>query len=386
MRKYWIGLALVLLGWGLWARLGYSVESISTDPHISLIEDINPESQNRSAGNIVGIQPYMVPSDYLTEELFFEKMDSYFQEAERAGFFGDKTVVLLPEYLGSWLVICNEKVAISKTSSLTGAMATLLLSNPFSFIKHYSLSKSDEDRIASTLFRMKSQEMARIYSTTFQQLAKNYSVHIVAGSINLPGAKVSNGTIQVFLERPIHNTSFIFSPTGDILPHLVEKSFPIDSEKPFVTATNPANIPVFDLPIGKIGVLVCADSWYPESYQAVQSADVILVSSYCAGNEAMNTPWAGYNGAPAPSDVNIDDIGKLTEYEAWQKYALPGRISSTRARFGANIFLRGSLWDLGSDGQPFFILNGELLHTKEAEKGGIWNLSLAENAEFAENF
>lgn len=380
MKKVWIGLALILIGWGIWANVGYSVEIISTESYISLVTDINSDSSDKSTGNIVGIQPFMLPSDYLSEELFFEKMDAYFQEAEQVGFFGDKTVVLLPEYLGTWLVIANEKVAVSQASTLTGAMGILLLSNPFKFIQHFSSSKTDEDRIASTLFRMKSEEMARIYSTTFQQLAKNYGVHIVAGSINLPGARVTNGTIQVSSDGPIKNTSFVFTPTGNILPHAIEKAFPIESELPFVTAANPANIPTLELPIGKIGVLVCADSWFPESYQAIQSAAIILVSSYCAGDGAMDIPWAGYNGAPAPSDVDIQDIGTLTEQEAWKKYALPGRISSTQARHGANIFLRGQLWDLGTDGQPFFILNGELLDVKEAEKGGIWNLWLAESS------
>jgi hypothetical protein len=378
MKKIWIGLVMLILGWMIWANVGYSVEAVSMESHISLVSSINPNEADSSAGNIVGIQPYMLPSDYLSEDLFLEKMDAYFQEAHRAGFFRDKTILLLPEYLGTWLVIANEKVAVSKASTLTGAMAMLLLSKPVTFLKNYSLSSSDEDRIASTLFRMKSVEMARIYNATFQQLSKTYGIHIVAGSINLPGAEVLDGHLTVNPKEPIHNTSFIFTPTGEIFPHSVKKAFPIDSEKPFITATNPANIPTINLPIGKIGVLVCADSWYPESYQAVQEADIILVNSYCAGNGAMNIPWAGYNGAPAPSDVALSDIGTLTEQEAWKKYALPGRISSTQARHGANIFLRGQLWDLGTDGQPFFILHGELLETKEAERGGIWNLWLAD--------
>ncbi|GHB49943.1 carbon-nitrogen hydrolase [Mongoliitalea lutea] len=365
----------------IWANVGYSLEAISTEPYISLVSDINPNDSESSAGNIVGIQPYMLPSDYLSEELFFEKMDNYFTEAAKAGFLGDKTIVLLPEYIGTWLVIANEKVAVSKASTLTGAMATLLLSNPISYFKNYRLSISDEDRIASTLFRMKSKEMARIYSATFQKLSKTYGIHIVAGSINLPGAEVIDGKLTVNPEKPIHNTSFIFIPTGEILPYAVEKAFPIDSEKPFVTAANPTNIPTITLPIGKIGVLVCADSWYPESYQAIQQADIILVNSYCAGNGAMTILWSGYNGAPAPSDVDPSDIGTITEQEAWKKYALPGRISSTQARHGANIFLRGQLWDLGTDGQPFFIHHGKLIETIYADQGGIWNLSLADTGD-----
>jgi hypothetical protein len=190
----------------------------------------------------------------------------------------------------------------------------------------------------------------------------------------LPGPEVKNGILEVDLEAPIYNTSFIFDPKGNLFPQSIRKAFPIESEHPFVTASPTSDIPTFDLPFGKIGVLVCADSWYPESYHTIQGVEVVLVNSYCAIDGAMDVSWAGYNGAPAPIDVDLADIGVLNERQAWEKYALPGRIGISGAKIGANVFLRGELWDLGTDGQPFFIKDGKLLEIEEAEKGGIWSM------------
>jgi hypothetical protein len=88
----------------------------------------------------------------------------------------------------------------------------------------------------------------------------------------------------------------------------------------------------------------------------------------------MNKLWQGYSGYEEPEGTDLSDIGKITEQDAWEKYALPGQISKTGASYGMNVFLRGDLWDLGTDGQPFVIANGKLLLTKPAEKAGIWML------------
>ncbi len=221
---------------------------------------------------------------------------------------------------------------------------------------------------------MKAEKMANIYQQVFKKLAEEYQVYIAAGSILLPGPEVKNGILEVDLEAPIYNTSFIFDPKGNLFPQSIRKAFPIESEQPFVTASPTSDIPTFDLPFGKMGVLVCADSWYPESYQAIQGVEVVLVNSYCAIDGAMDVSWEGYNGAPAPIDVDFADIGVLNERQAWEKYALPGRIGISGAKIGANVFLRGKLWDLGTDGQPFFIKDGKLLEIEEAEKGGIWSM------------
>ncbi|MCH6235489.1 nitrilase-related carbon-nitrogen hydrolase [Cognataquiflexum rubidum] len=374
MKKILLVISVFVLIWAIWANTGFHPELPAITPEISVTENISPISSDSIRGNVVGIQPYMLETDYLTQQQFQDKLESYFKAANDQGFFRENTMVLLPEYLGTWLVIAEEKKSVVNAGNLTWAMAQLVLSHPFRFSTYFGKSEKESDRIAAALFRMKAEKMANIYQNVFNHLSKKYQVYIAAGSILLPGPEIKNGILEVDIEAPIYNTSFVFTPKGDLIPQSIRKAFPIESEHPFVTASPTSDIPTFDLPFGKIGVLVCADSWYPESYKAIHGVEVVLVNSYCAVDGAMDVPWAGYNGAPMPSDVDPNDIGKLTEKEAWMKYALPGRIRSSGAKIGANVFLRGQLWDLGTDGQPFFIRGGKLLETKKAEKGGIWNM------------
>jgi predicted amidohydrolase len=374
MKKFAFLILFILVIWAIWANTGKLSALPELAPNISHFENLKPLQTDSIQGNVVGMQPYMLESDYLSEKRFFQKLEAYYQKAKEEGFLKSNTIVLLPEYLGTWLVILDEKPSVAKSSTLTWAMAQLVLANPFEFIKHYPLSKNEEDRIASTLFRMKADQMAKAYQKSFLTLSKKYQVFTVAGSINLPEPHVIDNQIIVKKEGSLYNSSFLFGPDGSIYPQVIKKAFPIDSEKPFISASSPSDIPNFELPMGNVGILVCADSWYPEAYEAIKGVDLVLVNSYCAVDGAMEVPWAGYNGAPAPADVDLGDIGNITELDAWQKYALPGRIGLSGARNGANVFLRGELWDLGTDGQPFFIRNGNLLLSQPAEKGGIWNM------------
>jgi hypothetical protein len=114
---------------------------------------------------------------------------------------------------------------------------------------------------------------------------------------------------------------------------------------------------VFVTPAGRLGVLICADSWYPEAYRVlrVKKIDLLVVPSYAADDDCWNRPWHGYDGAPAPPDVDPADVGRLTEGRAWSRYALVGRFPSSGARAGVNVFLRGALWDLGDDGRSVLV-------------------------------
>ncbi|WP_291778385.1 nitrilase-related carbon-nitrogen hydrolase [Cecembia sp.] len=296
MKKFVILILSVFVIWAIWANTRSWSTLPEMAPNISHVENLIPLPIDSLQGNVVGIQPYMLESDYLSETRFFQKLEAYYQKAKEEGYLSSNTIVLLPEYLGTWLVILDEKPSVAKASSLTWAMAQLVLTNPFEFIKHYPLSKNEEDRIASTLFRMKANQMAKAYERSFLTLSKKYQVFTAAGSINLPEPQVIDNQIIVKKEDPLYNSSFLFGPDGSIYPTVIKKAFPIDSEKPFIAASSPAAIPNFELPMGKVGILVCADSWYPEAYEAIKGVDLVLVNSYCAVDGAMDVPWAGYNG------------------------------------------------------------------------------------------
>jgi predicted amidohydrolase len=363
----------ILAAWSCWCYVGRSYEDLPIIPSAGVHQETIGDTL--CGRNIVGIQPFMVPTDYLSEDRFHSKMNSYFLQAREAGYFQSNTVVLLPEYLGTWLVIAGEKEGVATTETVTGAMTLIVLSNPLKTLGAVFRNQGEADRMAAAIFRMKAKNMATIYSRVFARLAKEYGVTINAGSIVLPEPVIVDGLIHVDLSKPLYNTTFIFHPFGVVDGQAVKKAFPISSELPFVRPAPVEDIPLFELPIGKTALLVCADSWYPESYARIKDlgAEIVLVNSYCAGNGTMSTLWKGYDGSAMPADVDSAHIGKLTEREAWIAHALPGRMGSSGARIGVNVFLRGQLWDLGTDGQPFFVSDGALLPVTGSEKGGIWN-------------
>lgn len=358
--------------WIIWSNSGRHYNMPRPKTSLDILETISYDTS--CLRNVVAIQPFMNPEDYCSETHLYEKLNAYFNEAAKEGYFGKSTTVLLPEYVAVWLVVAGEKRFLSETKNLNTAMTVMMLSNFFSFLRYW-LMFNPENQAVAVLFRMKATEIARIYATVFRKLAMQYHVTIVAGSVILPDPSVQQSEIAVHLSGELFNASFIFYPDGSIDPRIVKKSFPVSDEQSFVTACPVTDLPVFDLNIGKTAVMICADSWFPESYAEAErkGAEIILVPSYAMGEKKMQELWKGYDGYMPPSDVNPADVQSLTEAEAWKKYALPGRFPKS-ALLGVNVFLRGNLWNLGSDGKTLVVYHGNLVPVQQAQRAGIWNI------------
>lgn len=375
MRRILISSALLIIFiWLIWSFSGRSYPLKEPELYLDLVEEINPsDTLNR---NIVGIQPYMEASDYLDQETFYRKLELYLHESRKSGLIRPNTIVLLPEYLGTWLVLSGEKHNLAEKETVEEAMTTLILSNIVDFSINL-IRSNEEDKLTAAIFRMKSLEMAENYFDTFSKLSNDFNCFIAAGSIVLPKPQVVDGELIIDSSEPLYNSSFIFGPDGKIIGKPILKAFPIDAELPFVQSQTVEELPVFELPMGKAALLICADSWYPEPYAKAEKekAEIILVPSYLTGENTMKNPWQGYNGSEAPASTDLSDIQKITEWEAWYKYALPGKITKTSAEVGMNVFLRGKLWEMGADGQPLAILKGQALKATAAARAGIWSLN-----------
>ena len=203
---------------------------------------------------------------------------------------------------------------------------------------------------------MKARPMAETYQLTFDMLAAKFAVTIVAGSILLPDPSVRDGKLAVG-NGQLYNVSAVFLPDGRLDPQLVRKVYPITDELPFVCPANPADVPVFDTPVGKLGVLVCADSWNSPVYKTLKQkgATLLAVPSYSAGDGVWQTTWRGYSGTKTPADARAD-VGRITEGQAWLAHAMAGRATlEAGITKGLNVFLRGNLWDLGADGTTIIL-------------------------------
>lgn len=342
------------------------------------LPNLHQLGDDRGRGNMLGIAPYMIPQDYASKESFFQKLDGYLSAAQREKWLNEKTIVIFPEYIGTWLVLAGESEKIFQAASLNAAEQALVLRHPLKF-SAYWLTSRERGRAEAAFFRMKANQMAGIYQEVFSRLAREYSVTIVAGSIILPSPKISNRRLNP-TDGPLYNVSVIFQPDGAPHPYLVHKAFPTERELSFITSTSANDIPSFDTPAGRLGVLICADSWYPQAYIPLKEQGIALlaVPSYSGyGVEKWNQPWPGYDGWPAPVDVDVQDIKNLTEAQAWRKYALAGRIRSSGATYGVHVFLRGKLWNLDLGGwSGTLVRDGDVLVEEQTQKAALINLWL----------
>ncbi len=368
MKRFLITIAIVIALYLTWALYGRTKSNPYEYKNIPATIQINhPEG----ISNIVGIQPYMTSWDYMGAQSFYAKMEYYFEEANKAGLLNKNTTVALPEHLGTWLVAAGEKQSVYSASSIEAAMRITVFSNLFNFVYYYSRSGAT-DKVREAIFQMKAKRMAAIYNYTFSRLARNYEVAIVPGSIVLPKPVVTNGEIKT-TKGALFNTSMVFNNDGTVDQNLTLKQYPIEDELTFISPSG-EDLPIYEVPSGKTSILICADAWYPESYRQVVSNGVntIIVPAYSAGDGLWDTKWKGYNGAEQPQDIDIIDIEKITEGEAWHKYTL-SRFAG-KGNIAISVFLRGEIWDLGTDGESFVYINNEIKSVEKTEGPQIFNV------------
>jgi predicted amidohydrolase len=366
--------ALIVLGaYALWTDLPTDAHYLS-DLRSEVVLNQGLPGDN---GNLLGIQPEMFSGDYHTVELLRLKLGAYLHKARDEGLLNGKTVAVLPEHIGTWLVISGEKAEVYQAETIDNAMAWLAASNPLK-LSRALLAAKGEDRLQDALLRMKSAAMARDYQAVFGGLAKDFGITLVAGSIVLPDPRVEAGQLVVG-DGPLYNVSLVFGSDGAPLGQPQRKVYPIRDEQTFTAAAPASDLRVVDTPAGRLGVLICADSWYPAGYAELskQNVKLLAVPAFLTGNGNWSKPWGGYNGAPTPSDVALQP-GAVTEGQAWQQLAMANRLGSSGAQAGMTVFMRGQLWNLGSDGQSL-LANGQdvsLVNERGGHGGRLLNIWL----------
>lgn len=361
--------SIPLLGWSLlgalaayllWAYTGRTAPAVSPQLQLDSTFVVNADS---GKGNVIGINAWMEPADYTSGDHFFAKLDGYMNQCKQNNWLHPNTVVIFPEYIGTWLVLSGEKKEVYNAPTLEDAITKFVTTNYFRYIASWFMSPdSATNKVNHSVFATKAKKMAGLYTDVFSRLAKKYRVTIIAGSILLQSPRIKNNRIIV-KNGSLENVSAIFNPDGSLQPHFTRKAFPTADEQPFIKRSLPDEQPVYDLPIGKTSVMICADAWFPESYQAMQQAapHFIAVPSFTPSENSMQHSWTGYSGFDTPADVQKKDIGKISLRDAWLKYTLPARIRSLNTPFGMTVSLRGKLWDLGADGELIVYNRGEII-------------------------
>ncbi|MFT4032537.1 MAG: hypothetical protein QM669_08955 [Siphonobacter sp.] len=352
LKRILLGLASTLLViWVLYVIMANKDRHIALPPTDTQFRAYNEVSRDSGRGNLIGIQPYMLSVDYSSEEAFFQKMNGYFAEARKKGWFNAKTIVVLPENLGTWLVAMDEKRSVYTTRSISEAMQILVYSNVFAFASaRIQAPREIEDKAGYSIFAMKAPDMANTYQSVFSQLAQTYDVTIVAGSILLPSPAIVENKLVVG-GGPLYSVCGIFKPDGS-LSDLIQKAYPTESEKPLVAPGNLHNNPLIRTPAGNLAVIIGNDSWASVAYADIhkKGANLVVVPAYEKLANSWLIPWHGYDGFPTPQDGR-SSIDSLRVGQAWVKYTMPTRAPKEAAiQRGMTVFLKGELWNLSSDG------------------------------------
>jgi predicted amidohydrolase len=359
MRKLlYLTLSLALLAavvqYALWTRDRPGAHYLS-DLRIQLAVDQGVPAEH---GNLLAIQPELFPTDYQSIERLHRKLAAYLQQARDKGLVNDKTIVVLPEHVGTWLLVAGEKNELYQASSLKEAMNWLAVSNPLPFLKAL-IGAQGKSRLDDAYLRMKAKKMAKDYQLLFGGLAKEFHVTLVAGTIILPEPSVSQGNLQVG-RGALYNSSLVFDSNGQPMGQPQRQIYPTYAESGYVKGDSGKELQVIDTPAGRLGVLIGSDSWYPDNYRKLndQGVQLVAVPAFVMGRDGWDKPWRGYKSIATPSEVSLKPE-EVSEGEAWHRLTLSARAPSSLASAGVSVFLRGQFWDQRSSGQSFINSNGQ---------------------------
>lgn len=326
-------------------------------------------------GNLLGIQPELFPTDYQSPQRLHRKLAAYLQQARDQGLLNDKTIVVLPEHVGTWLMLSGEKDELYQASSLEEAMNWLAVSNPFKFARAL-ISAKGESRLDDAHLRMKAKTMARDYQALFGGLAREFGVTLVAGSIVLPEPTVSDGQLEIG-RGALYNSTLVFGSDGLPIGQPQRQLSPTLDERGFIQPSPDQTVNTIDTPAGRLGVLIGSDSWYPDNYRKLnaQGAQLVAVPAFVVGRGAWDKPWRGYKSLSTPSEISLKS-GELSEGDAWHRLTLTSQLPGSQALTGMSVFLRGQFWDQGSDGQSFISSNGQTIADGNARGARLLNIWL----------
>lgn len=76
------------------------------------------QGQPGERGNLLAVQPELFTPDYQSAERLQLKFHAYLENARRQGLLNERTVVVFPEHVGTWLVASGEKPEVYAAAAL----------------------------------------------------------------------------------------------------------------------------------------------------------------------------------------------------------------------------------------------------------------------------
>ncbi len=312
---------------------------------------------NRGLGCIVGVQPWLDSRDYQA----FDSFDATVTEAiSSAGRLDETCLIVLPEYLGFFLYLAEEPESVFAAGSAEGAYRLAIMRRPWLLVEANPAKPGFLRRTIKAWVHERGPEVVRSYGRLVRDWARRFDTTVVGGSILAPEPTLQGGELFPArrLEADLINVCPIAAPWG--LSAIATKLNPTRREHDRLGVSRGEGPMAIQTDMGNIGVMICADSWYPESFLEVARYDpkAVVCPAFLPLDGGWDSIWQGYDapeGSSAPSDVSPSDPGHLTEREAWLRYTSPGRLWLSGASHALTVFLRGRLWDLVGAGEAIAV-------------------------------
>ncbi|MBB3104724.1 carbon-nitrogen hydrolase [Azomonas macrocytogenes] len=282
-----------------------------------LLSDLRPltiqtEGPPGNSGNLLGLETPLRPADYQSRERLHLKFATYLDQARHAGFLNERTIVVLPEHVGTGLFAIGEKAEVQQARTLRDAMHWMAMSNPWRYLQ-FQLDNQSDDRRTEAVLRIKAREMAEAYQEIFGNLAKEYGVTLVAGSIVLPEPKLRDGQLQIG-DGPLQQISLVFDSRGQ--PTSLTYKYSLSRyEKRYSSAPKELRPDSSPTPAGKLRVLLGCDAY---SLWQQPQAHLLAVTG------AQSNP-AACPGAQVPTDLRAPMIEIQTLGLPWNLLGSPKR-------------------------------------------------------------
>jgi predicted amidohydrolase len=321
-------LITLLLSLALLAGLGSYAYWIEQRPSGHYLSDLRSQvaldlGQPGPRGNLLGIQPELFAADYQSLDRLRLKLAAYLDRAREQGMLSERTVVVLPEHIGTWLLAVGEKEEFYRASDRHQALHWLAASNPLDFLGAL-LSAEGDTRLDDALLRTKAKAMARDYQQLFGELARDYGITLVAGSIVLPEPRVELGRLEVG-RGPLYNVSLVFDQAGNPLGQPQRHQFSASA-----LTTAPSVLQVLDTPAGKLGVLLGGDA-------------------------------SQLTGEKSPAGEQVELLAMPSDLQSHSNdMQLNQQLQTQGIRAGLKVHLRGRLWERSGQSQAQAFDAGQL--------------------------
>lgn len=304
-RLFWLSSGLVAIA-SLFIYLQWTGDR-RAGPLLSDLRPLAIHSQGTpgEAGNVLSLEVHLLPADYQSPERLHLRFSTHLRQARDAGLLNTATVVLLPEHVGTGLFAIGEKPEVQQARTLRDAMQWMALSNPWAYLRSL-LANHGEDRRTEAVLRMKARPMARAYQQVFSELAREFEVTVVAGSIVLPEPRITEGRLRPG-SGPLRQVAVTFTSQGELAAPLTYKHQLSRYEQRYSAPPDPAQQAArIETAAGMLHIVFSCDKpgIEPRQITALIGSDCSpeADSDQTATVQALSLPWnlVGSPRRPAP--------------------------------------------------------------------------------------